>query len=104
MIARMWRGYTKPEDADMFEVLLKTELQRDIRDAPGFSHSYLLRRDRTNDVEFVTVTLWDSLKSIRDFMGPSYEAPAVPEERRRYLIRYDGTAAHYEVPSISIAD
>ncbi|MBU6297123.1 MAG: antibiotic biosynthesis monooxygenase [Alphaproteobacteria bacterium] len=104
MIARMWRGYTKPEDADVFEALLKTELQHDIRDAPGFSHSYLLRRDGASDVEFMTVTLWDSLKSIRDFMGPRYEASAVPEERRRHLIRHDGTAAHYEVPSISIAD
>ncbi len=104
MIARIWRGYTKPEDADVFEMLLKTELQRDIRDAPGFSHSYLLRRDGGNDIEFMMVTLWDSLASIRAFMGPSYEASTAPEERRRYLIRYDATAVHYEVPSISVAD
>ncbi len=35
----------------------------------GYVGSYLLRRQNGEEVEFVTVLLWDSLEALRDFGG-----------------------------------
>jgi len=38
--------------------------------------------------------------SIRAVTGPDAETAVVPEERRKYLTRYDAKSAHYEVASV----
>jgi len=100
MIARVWHGYTKPEDADAYEALLKPELLPGIGNAPGYQGSYLLRRIAGAEVEFITVILWKSVEAIRAAAGPDYETAIIPEERRRFLSRWDAKAAHYEVAAV----
>lgn len=99
MIARMWRGYTRPEHADAYEAMLTPELLPGLSRVEGFRGSYLLRRPAGDEVEFVTIILWDSLDAVRAVAGEDYEAAVVPEERRRYLSRWDAKAVHYEVAS-----
>ncbi|MGA7908724.1 MAG: antibiotic biosynthesis monooxygenase [Candidatus Sulfotelmatobacter sp.] len=99
MIARIWHGSTKPEHADAYEALLKPELLPGISKVKGYQSSYLLRREMGQEVEFITIMLWDSIDAIRAFTGPDYEASVIPEERRKYLFRHDAKAAHYEVVS-----
>lgn len=99
MIARIWHGYTKPEDADAYEAMLKPELLPGISQVGGFQGSHLLRREMGNEVEFVTIMLWDSIDAIRAFAGLDYETSVVPEERRKYLSRHDAKSAHYQVVS-----
>jgi heme-degrading monooxygenase HmoA len=99
MIARIWHGYTKPENADAYEAMLKPELLPGISKVTGYKSSFLLRRDAGNEVEFITIMLWDSIDSIRNFAGLNFEASVVPEERRKYLSRHDSKSAHYEVVS-----
>ncbi len=97
MIARVWRGYAKPEDADAYESMLKPELLPGISKKKGYKGSYLLRRELGSEVEFMTILLWDSIDSVRAAAGPDYETAIIPEDRRRYLSRYDTKAAHYEI-------
>lgn len=99
MIARIWHGYTRPEDADAYEAMLKPELLPGISRVKGYKGSYLLRRDEADEVEFITIMLWDSIDAIRAFVGPDYETSVVPEERRKYLSRHDAKSAHYEIAS-----
>ena len=99
MVARVWHGYTKPEHADAYEAMLKPELLPGLTAVKGFQGSYLLRRAAGDEVEFIPVILWDSLDSVRDFLGDRYETSVIPEERRQYLSRHDAKAAHYEVAS-----
>ena len=101
MIARVWHGYTKPEDADAYEKMLKPELLPGISKKAGYRGSYLLRRELGGDVEFITILLWDSLADLRAAAGhDDYETAIIPEERRRYLERFDAKAAHYDVAEI----
>lgn len=44
--------------------------------------------------------LWDSIDATRAAAGPDYETAVIPEERRKYLSRYDAKSAHYEIVSI----
>jgi heme-degrading monooxygenase HmoA len=97
MIARVWRGSTKPEHADAYEAMLKPELLPGISKAKGYRGSYLLRRNADAEVEFITILLWDSIDDIRAVAGEDYENSIIPEERRKYLSRHDPKASHYEI-------
>jgi heme-degrading monooxygenase HmoA len=99
MIARIWHGYTKPEHADAYESMLKPELLPGISKVKGYRGSYLLRREAGEEIEFITIMLWDSVGAIRAVAGEDYETAVIPEERRKYLARYDAKSAHYEVVS-----
>ena len=97
MIARVWRGWTKPEDADGYEGHLKPELLPGLSNVEGFRRSYLLRRVVGDEVEFVTIILWDSIEAVRAVAGADHEKAVIPEERKKYLVRFEERAAHFEV-------
>ena len=99
MIARVWHGWTRPEDADSYESHLKPELLPGLSKVKGFAGSRLLRRTVADEVEFITIIFWDSLDAVRAVAGPDYEAAVIPEERKKFLQRFDAKAAHYEVVS-----
>ena len=74
MIARLWRGWTAPSDADAYEELLKREILPGIeKQASAYKGVQVLRRDDNDRVEFVTLTLWDSVDAIREFIGDDHE-------------------------------
>jgi hypothetical protein len=77
--------------------MLKPELLPGISQAQGYKGSYLLRRDMGHETEFITIMLFDSLASIQDLAGPQYENAVIPEERRKYLLRYDARSLHYNI-------
>ncbi|HXE75569.1 MAG TPA: antibiotic biosynthesis monooxygenase [Candidatus Xenobia bacterium] len=97
MIARLWHGWTTRENADAYEALLRREVLPGIHRIPGYKGAHLLRRDAGREVEFVTLTLWDSLEAVRAFAGADYEVAVVPPEARKLLLRFDQRSVHYEV-------
>ena len=99
MIARIWHGWTVPDNADKYESLLRQEIFIGIqqRHIPGFKSIQLLRRAMGAEVEFVTFMLFDSLESVREFAGEDYEAAVVPQNARALLARFDARSQHYEV-------
>jgi heme-degrading monooxygenase HmoA len=99
MIARIWHGSTKPENADAYESHLTPELLPGLSETQGFQRSYLLRRAVGDQVEFITIILFDSLDDVRAIASPDYERAVIPEDRLPLLSRYDATAAHYDVVS-----
>jgi heme-degrading monooxygenase HmoA len=97
MIARLWHGWTTNENADRYEALLQAEVLPGIQRIDGYLGAYVLRREDGKQVEFVTVTLWESLAAVREFAGADYEAAVVPPAARALLARFDERSAHYEV-------
>jgi hypothetical protein len=49
--------------------MLKPELLPGISKAKGYGGSYLLRRKAEDEVEFITIMLWDSIDAIRAVAG-----------------------------------
>jgi heme-degrading monooxygenase HmoA len=99
MISRIWHGWTTGSNADKYEALLKEEIFVGIqnRHIRGFRSIQLLRRAPGEEVEFVTIMLFDSLDAVREFAGADYEAAVVPEKARAVLSRFDQRSQHYEV-------
>ena len=96
MIARIWHGWTTPANADAYEPLLRSEVLPEIRRIAGARGAYVLRDPLEEEVEFVTITLWDSLDAIRTFAGDDYALAVVPPAARELLSRFDGRSRHYE--------
>ena len=97
MIARVWRGWTNAENADAYERLLKEIVYPGLQDIDGYRGGYILRQDGQEEVEFVTVNLFESLEAVKAFAGSDYEVPVFEPEARRFLSRVEPVARHYEV-------
>jgi heme-degrading monooxygenase HmoA len=99
MISRIWRGWTTRENADKYEAMLKEEIFVGIqnRHIRGFKGIQLLRREAGEEVEFVTIMLFDSLGAVREFAGEDYEMAVVLEKARAVLSRFDERSQHYEM-------
>ena len=99
MICRLWRGWTTPENADVYERIVREEVIPGIeaRCIPGFRHIDLMRRDLGSEIEFQTLMWFDDVEAIKVFMGEDYTVSHVPLEARAVLNSFDDRAAHYEV-------
>jgi antibiotic biosynthesis monooxygenase (ABM) superfamily enzyme len=96
MISRVWHGWTAPEKADAYEALLRTKIFPWIERVHGYRGGFLLRRDLGAEVEFVTITRFESLEAVKSFAGEDYETAVVLPEADALLARYDARSAHYE--------
>jgi heme-degrading monooxygenase HmoA len=97
MIARVWKGWTKTENADAYEALLRNVVYPQLRQLAGYSGGYILRQDNIDESEFVTVNLFESLEAVKAFAGPEYETPVFESEARQLLSKAEPIARHYEV-------
>ncbi len=98
-IKRIWHGWTTPENAAAYQNLLRVEVFPGIeaKNIPGYRGIELLRLDRDEEVEFVTIMTFDSIQNVIDFQGPDYKRCYVPEAAQKVLKRWDQTSDHYEV-------
>jgi heme-degrading monooxygenase HmoA len=97
VIARIWHGWTTPQNADAYEEFLRTTMFPSIHGVEGFRGADLLRRDDDGEVAFITITRFDSLDAVKRFAGDDYERAVVEPEARRLLSRFDERSAHYEL-------
>jgi heme-degrading monooxygenase HmoA len=99
MICRVWRGWTTKDNAGAYEGIVRGEVIPGIeaRRIPGFRAIDLIRRERDQDVEFMTLMWFDTLDSVKAFMGEDYEHAHVPARAQAVLRDFDPLSAHYQV-------
>ncbi len=96
MIARLWHGYTPPANADGYRDLLLNKVLPGIHRVPGYKGAYVFLKRSDKEFEFITLTLWESMESIRQFAGEDYSRAVIHEEAERLLSRHDERSEHYE--------
>ena len=97
MIARMWRGFALPEKADDYVQHLQMSVLPELRQIDGFQGVYLMRQDSSKDVEFIVLTLWESMDAIHKFAGENAEVAVVAPAAQALFREYDSTVKHFEV-------
>ena len=102
MISRIWRGWTSKDNANAYDVLLRTEIFPGIldRNIIGLRRLELFRVPDGDDVEFMTVMWFETMAAIKAFAGEDYEAAVVPEKARALLKRFDERSRHYNVRDV----
>jgi heme-degrading monooxygenase HmoA len=97
MIARTWRGWTSAADADRYVEYLQRTGMREYRETPGNRAVFMLRRTVEDRAEFLLLTLWDSMESVRAFAGPDERIAVFYPEDDAFLVERDRHADHFEV-------
>lgn len=97
MIARIWRGTTRADQADGYLAYLEATGLKDYAAVPGNQGTQVLRRIEGETAEFLILTLWDSFAAIRAFAGDDYERAVYYPEDTAFLLDLDPTVTHYEV-------
>jgi heme-degrading monooxygenase HmoA len=97
MIARLWRGVTRKERSQEYLEYLNRTGVRDCKATPGNQGVYVLQRTRGINAEFIFISLWDSMESIRKFAGPDAEKAVYYPEDSDFLFQMTPEVEHYEV-------
>jgi len=96
VISRYWRGLFRAERADDYVRHLREKTFVNLERLDGFVSASILRRDVATGVEFVVLTRWRSLESVKAFAGEDPERAVVPEELSAMILEYDERVRHYE--------
>ena len=97
MIARMWRGATRAEDAEAYAAYIRETGIVEYAATPGNLGAHLLYRIVGDRAEFLTISFWESLDAVQGFAGDDIERAVFYPQDDRYLIERDLTATHYVV-------
>jgi heme-degrading monooxygenase HmoA len=97
MIARIWRGATRAEDAEAYVRYMQKTGFRAFRETPGNLGALGLRRIVDGNAEFVVVSFWASANVIRNFAGDQIDRAVFYDEDDRFLVERDAHVSHFEV-------
>jgi len=99
MILRMWRAQSTPEKAGEYIRHATERVFPALRAIEGHRGAYLLRHTDGDRVEFVVLTLWDSMQAVQEFAGAEPNRAVVEPEARVALKSFDNFVTHFEVIS-----
>jgi hypothetical protein len=105
VICRVWRGWTIPENAQRYDDYLQKELFPHLKQElqeHGFRGYQLLRLNRDNETEFMTMLYFESIDKVRAFAGEGYATPVISDKARAILSRCADRADHYEVSGFQL--
>jgi len=99
MIARIWHGWTKAEDAKTYEDMLRNEIFPGItqRKIKGYHGAELFIRADGDEVEFVTLLRFDSMAGVKEFAGEDQNQPVIYPKAEALLTRMDERSQHYRI-------
>ena len=96
LIARIWRGAVRSEDADAYVAYIQETGIAEYRSTPGNRGGWILRRPKGELTEIVTFSLWESMDAVRAFAGDDPERAVFYPEDDRYLVERELTVEHYD--------
>jgi heme-degrading monooxygenase HmoA len=97
MIVRAWRGCASPAHSSAYPEHFRRRVVPDLERIEGFLGASLLQQVRADEVEFLVLTRWQSMDSIRAFAGDKPEKAVVEPDAVAALSSFDRTVQHYEV-------
>ena len=97
MIARIWRGRTKAEHADEYVKYVKRTGVKQHRETPGNQGSMILTQAKGDEVEFLVISMWETLDVVRAFAGEKPEVAVYYPEDEKFLLEFEPEVRHYEV-------
>jgi heme-degrading monooxygenase HmoA len=97
MIVRAWRGRAAPENPRAYIEHFQRNVVPQLQSLKGFLGATLLQERRSDEIEFLVLTRWESMAAIRAFAGDDCTRAVVEPQAVAALIGFDQTAQHFEV-------
>ena len=98
-IKRVWHGWTTKENANLYQRILQEEVIPGIeaKGISGLRKFEILRFEREDEVEFVTIITFDSLGDVISFQGEEYQKAYVPDAAQKVMKSWDLEIPHYDL-------
>jgi heme-degrading monooxygenase HmoA len=100
MIARIWRGAVRAEDANAYAGYVRETGIDGYTKSPGNKGAWVLWRTDGDMAEVITVSFWESTEAIKGFAGPDIDQAVFYPDDDRFLVERDLTVRHYEVVGV----
>jgi len=97
MILRMWKGQSNSDNASKYIRHATQTVFPKLQNIDGYRGAYLLRLPLPGSVEFVVLSLWESMDAIKQFAGENADQAVVEPEAQSALSGFDEFVTHYEV-------
>ena len=99
MIARIWHGWTKRENAKIYEDMLRDEIFPSIaaRNIKGYHGAELFIFEDGDEVEFMTLLRFDAMDGAKEFAGGDGTKPVIYPKAEALLTRMDERSRHYRI-------
>lgn len=96
MIARVWHGRTRSENAEAYRQYVIDVGIKDYTSTKGNLGVQIWQRNEGNITHIWTVSWWTNIESIKNFAGEEIEKAKYYEEDHKYLLEFEPTVFHYE--------
>lgn len=97
MIARIWRGDVPLDRSDEYLTRMREVAIPDYQSTDGNQGAFALRRLHQDRAEFIMLTFWDSLESIKAFSGHDVSVAKYYDFDAEVLLEMAPNADHYEI-------
>lgn len=98
MIVRTWMGWTTTERTAEYEEYMHEAALGGYAEVPGNLGVLMLKRPASNDrTEFLMISLWDSMDSVRAFAGDAPSTAVFYPRDHELLSERELEVKHYEV-------
>ena len=96
-IMRLWHGKVAIEKADEYENFMISKAAPDYSSVDGLLKLFFQRKNEDKIAHFLLVTIWDSLKSIKNFAGDEPELAKYYPEDDYFLLEKEKYVSMYQV-------
>src|SRR5207248_2475975 len=97
MIARIWRGVVRAQQADEYYRYLEETGLKEYRQTPGNRGVQVLRRIQGETCEYLLITFWESWEAIRRFAGVQPEKAVYYPRDLDFLPELEPNVQHFGV-------
>jgi len=97
VIARIWRGAVRDENADEYVTYVRDTGIAHYRSTPGNLGAWILHRSDGERTEILTFSLWEDMDAVKAFAGDDPSAAVYYPEDERFLVERSSTVDHYQV-------
>jgi heme-degrading monooxygenase HmoA len=104
MIVREWRGRASLDKAEAYPKDFRECVAPELATIPGFLGAELCRRVAGDRIEFLVLTRWRSMETIRAFTGADVDKAVVEPGAIAALEDFDKAVRHYEAIEDFVAD
>ncbi len=96
-IVRIWRGHSLAEKAPKYTRHATETVFPKLRKVPGNRGAFLMERRINRKIEFLVLSLWDSMEAIQKFAAQNPDQAVVEPDAKAVLSDFDDYVTHYTV-------
>jgi heme-degrading monooxygenase HmoA len=96
-VARVWRGWAADaRGAEAYQHHFNHDVAPHLERLAGFQGAWLCRRETDSRIEFMAVSLWESMDAVKGFAGDHPDVAIVGPAGRAALSGFEDKVAHYD--------